>query len=412
MINEMLLRLLEVKPRQAVPFLCDLLSKQQLRASSTSVQALNDFLRCKEAHLRHKPVFVMGNESADLDSMVSAIAYAFLEYQDHHLHTVPVINIPRHEFVFRAEALWLFESLGMSHDCLTFIDEIDLARFCNDRAAELFLVDHNKLCPRQEHLASMVCGAVDHHVDEHLYTNTCTRRRVIHPSGSACTLVAEAFFEPSCGATLPAALAKMLLATILVDTMDLDPAKLKVTPRDVVAAEKLLGVVAGDDTTAQRAARAALFDTLQKEKYNTARLSVQDSLRKDYKAYKFGPYPVGIASVLDNIHDLVAKDPANFSSVCDSFCTQNQILGLIIMCAYFVEREFRREIVVIQAGSDEAGSFYQKLVGSLEAQADLDLKPMNRKVWPATAVNGSCYSQGNTAFSRKKLSPLLEKCFQ
>ena len=198
--------------------------------------------------------------------------------------------------------------------------------------------------------------------------------------------------------------------------VELDPAHLKVTPDDEAAAEKLLTVIAGPDTKAQTEVRQTLFATLQKEKYNTARLTVDDSLRKDYKAYKFGSSPVGIASVLDSVDDLIAKDPENFFAICDAFCTQNKIVGLIIMCAYFVtEENFKRELVVMQpsnAEPDEARSLYQKLTASLDAQADLDLTPLVPKVWPATELNARCWSQGNIGMSRKKLSPVLEKCFQ
>ena len=193
------------------------------------MDAVNEFLRRKETHIADSPLFVMGNESADLDSMVAAVAYAFFESHANQSCSVPVINIPRNEFVFRAEAVWLFESLGIPHDRLTFVDELDLGQFCKEGSAKLFLVDHNKLCPRQTDLAPMVCGTVDHHVDEGLYSSTCTHRRVVRLCGSATTLVAEAFFESgACSSALTPALAKLLLAAILVDTVNLDPAHQKV----------------------------------------------------------------------------------------------------------------------------------------------------------------------------------------
>ena len=72
---------------------------------------------------------VLGDEAADLDSMASPVAYAWLLARENGGPiTVPVMNIPRADFQLRSEAAWLFAEAGVQVDNLVFLDEIDLDR--------------------------------------------------------------------------------------------------------------------------------------------------------------------------------------------------------------------------------------------------------------------------------------------
>ena len=74
---------------------------------------------------------VIGNEAADLDSMVSATLYGHLTSAcgaPGAPLAVPVVNCPRGDFVLRTEAVYLFAALGLDVNALIFIDEIDLDR--------------------------------------------------------------------------------------------------------------------------------------------------------------------------------------------------------------------------------------------------------------------------------------------
>ena len=58
---------------------------------------------------------VVGNEAADLDSMASAVLYAYyLNLKDESVNSFPLINIPKADFKLRTEAVYLFEDAGVN----------------------------------------------------------------------------------------------------------------------------------------------------------------------------------------------------------------------------------------------------------------------------------------------------------
>lgn len=69
--------------------------------------------------------FVVGNETCDLDSAVSAICLAY--YYNHHHHAaleipkiryVPLLNIRRNDLMLKTELLWLARRYGFVADLL------------------------------------------------------------------------------------------------------------------------------------------------------------------------------------------------------------------------------------------------------------------------------------------------------
>ena len=93
---------------------------------------------------------VMGNEAADLDSMASAVTYAwYLNLSDSSGNYFPLINIPRADFKLRTEAVYLFKEAGVDIDQLLFIEDVDLEKLKAGSNLKLILVDHNKLASSQ-----------------------------------------------------------------------------------------------------------------------------------------------------------------------------------------------------------------------------------------------------------------------
>jgi exopolyphosphatase len=333
---------------------------------------------------------VLGNEAADLDSMAAAVGYAYAlsSARPGEPMFVPVINIPRADYKLRTEAAYLFSEAGVPVESLTFADELDLEQLAGAEGTEIVLVDHNVLAAGQQGLGRAVVGVVDHHKDEGGFADA--RPRVIEPVGSACTLVAEALLGDA-GVVIEPGLAKLLAGTILLDTVNLDPAAQRATPRDGAVAAQLLELCGAD--------RNALFERLQFEKFNVASLDTADLLRKDYKEYQMGAVRCGIASVLLPIARWQAKDPELSASLA-GFAAQRGLDVLLAMNA-FTDPEFRRELVVWSA--DEA--LHARLTGFLE-DSDLGLEQQ-----PGGGGRVAFYAQNNAAYSRKKLQPLLLKLF-
>ena len=104
---------------------------------------------------------VLGNEAADADSVVSAVALAFLLRDN----VVPLVSCRRDEFRLRSETVWLLDTAAaVSADDLLFLDDVPLPE-CGTDNIRLTLVDHNQLCGALEPLDAAVTSIVDHHKD-------------------------------------------------------------------------------------------------------------------------------------------------------------------------------------------------------------------------------------------------------
>ena len=340
---------------------------------------------------------VMGNEAADLDSMVSAILYGQLASASGAPGAplvVPVINCPRGDFALRTEAVYLFAALDVDVDALLFIDEINLEPLYRSGRLSLTLVDHNTLSAAQAKYTDAVDGVIDHHADGGLYPQA--EPRTIEPVGSAATLVAEAVLQDR-PALIDAVSATLLLGTILLDTVNLDPAAGRVTAKDRDIAARLGRVTdwdAGD-----------LFATLQSEKFNLSALGTGDLLRKDYKSWETPSGRYGMSTVLTSIGEWIAKDPGLVSGL-ESFLQSRGLACLMAMMAYTDSNGgFRRELVVYAPDPAPVAD----LLTMLEASG-LELERI-RPAGLADPDRVMMFTQGNASVSRKKLQPLLHRFF-
>jgi exopolyphosphatase len=230
---------------------------------------------------------VIGNEAGDADSIVSAIAWAYVTscysaWYDH-LHDndntpwsseerrIPICSIPRGDLeTQRPEMMLLLRLAGLDPSLLLYPADLEMwgSQSSSNDSMEVTLVDHNRLSScwssAQQSLGRLrVVEIVDHHVDEQLYLDTVTNRNIAFDQGqalvaSACTLVVEQIRNvwrssgstttsdlacaprEQCAATIPAPLGVLLLGVILLDSINLSPSAGKATERDVQAVQTLL----------------------------------------------------------------------------------------------------------------------------------------------------------------------------
>lgn len=84
------------------------------------------FLTFKEKLQQYKQIHVvLGNESCDLDSVVSSLVFAYFRkehtYQDKLGHVVlPILNLNSEELNLRTEVCYVLEEVGISRDHLLF----------------------------------------------------------------------------------------------------------------------------------------------------------------------------------------------------------------------------------------------------------------------------------------------------
>ena len=339
-----------------------------------------------------KPVtIVMGNEAADLDSMASAVSYAWYLYlSDSSQNPFPLINIPRADFKLRTEAVYLFDVAGINIDHLLFSEDVDLDKLKAGSNLKLILVDHNKLASDQTGLETVITGILDHHADEESYPPAAVTD--IRPVGSVATLVTESFLVDQRD-TIEKPLGTLLLGTILLDTVNLDPEAGRVTDDDSKAAKEIIDITGLDS--------GKLFEKLQFEKFNVSSLGSYDLLRKDYKEWQLGPVKLGIGSVLLPIEDWVSKDP-DIADECDRYLKERKLDVLLAMNA-FTSPGFTRQLVVYVPDDSLRADTVNFLEGS-----DLGLEKLDVN---SSANSCTFYNQKNLGISRKKLQPLLKDHF-
>lgn len=332
---------------------------------------------------------VVGNEAADLDSMASAVTYAYYLYLSG-VNAIPLVNIPRNDFILRTEAVYLFGAASLSPNQLIFIDDIDIRELNEKGNLELVLVDHNVPGSAQSPYESAVVEILDHHADEKKYPSDA--KVDIRPVGSTATLVAERFLS-NYTKEVDDNIGTLLLGTILLDTVNLDKDAGRVTDDDIKAAEGLIKIAGLNQN--------ALFEKLQFEKFNVSSLKSYDLLRKDYKEWQLGDIKCGIGSVLMPALDWVKKDPDILGAFRD-YLRERKLDVLLAMNAY-TDPEFTRNLGVFIPDA----KIRSRTIGFLES-SDLGLEIMDTGLSEDELV---FYFQGNLGTSRKKLQPILNDFF-
>jgi len=349
---------------------------------------IQTFLSLAKKHVSDAKLVVIGNEAADLDSMASSIVYAYLRnLQVPGLFVLPLMVIPREDFILRTEALYVFKEANIDLDDVIFIDELDLDKIMEQAA--LVLVDHNKLAGDLKKFDSQVVTILDHHRDEGLYKTASPR--IVEPVGSTTSLVAREFFTS--GIEVSRDVAVLLGGTILLDTVNLADDAGRVTELDKEIAARVLPLCP--------LPQQKFFDTVQKEKFNVAGLSTNDLLRKDYKESQLGTVKCGIASALLPVEQWAEIDN-DLASGFAKFAAGRTLDLLLSMNAY-TNPEFNRNLVIFCKSKDA----HDQLLTYLQ-ENELDLTPLD---CPAQKQSDSgfitFYRQGNIGISRKKLQPLL-----
>ncbi|KAJ2559555.1 Exopolyphosphatase [Coemansia sp. RSA 1933] len=272
--------------------------------------------------------------------MVSSLTLAYvLSEQQQSNGVVPIMNVNRADMTLRQDCQVLLQTTlvaegGRGIEDLTFIDDIDL-QAVSDRytsregSLNVWLVDHNAPSSRQSFLDPNVRGIVDHHLDEGKSLGAAWRE--IETVGSCTSLVAAKV--RALNSTVDSALAKMLLAPILLDTDNLSPASKRATAKDKECYDWLVPLIDwtsnplavsesngsdNNDTPSgeeqlQVASAQELYKTLDKLKGSVKHLSSVDLLRKDYKQWQVTDgadkvWTVGISSVAYRITKWLKRD--------------------------------------------------------------------------------------------------------
>ncbi|KAF2841145.1 exopolyphosphatase-like protein [Patellaria atrata CBS 101060] len=427
--------------------------------------SLRNFLVTSKALLRdaivhQKPVtIVIGNESADLDSLTSSLLYAYIRSTapgNSSLSSgsgstyIPLTNIFRDDIKIRPEFLALLPHGNLEPQHLITLDDLpDLSKIdlqlppANTR---WILVDHNVLQGKLGSIYSdRIRGVIDHHDDEgkiriddegkepHIITKSgsCTSLITLYCReawdglsqlskvlGAAHSQGHDIADDSSVTARWDAQLAKLALASILVDTSNLRSQD-KVTEHDVQAVQYLeskIMLLSGQDAVSFD--RAKFHKEINKARKNLDSLRLQDILRKDYKQWTVGNLNLGISSVVKDLEYLVKKagqeDPEKPASDVllprlKEFAGDRGLQMYAIMTTSTSDTgKFQRQLLLwalTPEASEKARKFVEASGDELDLEAwegsiqDADSSSEFRKIW----------RQRKAEHSRKRVAPLLKE---
>ncbi|KAI0634211.1 DHH phosphoesterase [Trametes polyzona] len=397
--------------------------------SQTPENTLSKFLtETKTAYLEavksgkgHEWTVVMGNEAGDLDSLASAVAFAWYEAKVRGLElVVPMTQTPQTELHLRAENAYALEvsQLGVDADILC-IDEIPQSTpFPSRRFA---LVDHNRLQARflRDNPDATVVAVIDHHEDEGLYKDTADPRIIVVPTGSCASLVAGLFEEHV--DVLTPELATLLMTAILIDTNGLKEGG-KAKDADIRAAYLL---IPRSPALQVEGALQNIYKALDEKKSSVDHLSTYELLQRDYKEYALSPASasaageilMGLSSVPTGFASWLPRHPQFFAQT-EKFMTDRGLVVLGILTSFRDSEKLnqhgkgkhrREQMYVVRDNEELAGELFD----ALEKVEELKLKRV--KFTDYGVHNGfgegfkaRVWKQKNTDATRKVTAPIVK----
>ncbi|KAL8767933.1 MAG: hypothetical protein Q9209_005721 [Squamulea sp. 1 TL-2023] len=393
-----------------------------------------------------KITIVAGNESADLDSLTSSILYSYIRSLAPPATAfsqlyVPLLNIHAADVHLRPEFQAVFRHAYIDASHLVTLDDLpegnghDL-KLENTR---FILVDHNNLQGELgKKYAAFVHGVVDHHEDKRsVIPDTDPEPRVIEKCGSCTSLVVRSLkesWESSANAfslvfggahaqgdsttndaritrTWDAQIAKMALASILIDTANLT-AEGKVEEADIEAVKYLEAIIKLSPQDAEQWDRKEFYEEIDTAKRDIDGLSLEDILRKDYKQWTENSLRLGIASVVKPLEFIVTKAIAKPSedkedqfvtAIGDFMAARDLTIFAIMTTSISPLGQFQRELYVqaLSAGYTAASTFAE------QANAELQLADHSVSILSTRPGSMQPSSEGPcwTNFSGRPLDP-------
>lgn len=338
---------------------------------------------------------VLGNESADVDSIAAPIARAkslSLKSTSPNEIYIPVINIPREQLRLRRDVLYLFSILSIKAKNLVFVDEIPLLQLWSHGRLRLHLVDHNELTDHQSYMKNSVISLVDHHADEKIDYPLCSKKnKIITRVGSVSSLIAKNLLETTDN-QLHKSWAQFLLAAVLLDTRNLKN-PVKTTEFDLEAANKLSLIL-------PKFNQKKFYKKLLEARSDVRGFTTEELLLKDMKSYFHGGLSYVISSLPTKCHYSWNRD----SGFLKSFRNFRKKNGVFVSTILESKKEGSRKFHMHSLDP----IFLQQLVFSLAK--DPDLAEQVKLIAFDFHHSMATISLPNT-MGRKILQPILARIF-
>lgn len=400
-------------------------------------------------------LFVLGNESADLDSCASSVfnayAYSVALERGYTINpsfkkpefVLPLLNIPRCDLNLRPDIKYLFNQIGVLPQSVAFLDDIPGYSSTSPLSplpklnASVFLVDHNNLNGATKSIfrAEKVVSVLDHHADENQYLSATPR--IVKSCGSCISIAInywhnlfdsnkksseeEGLFSPN-----DTDLITLAYGPILADTSNMTS---KVEEEDVKAfaylnsiknaANSAISLTSIEGSATQITSTDQLFQTLNQKKRDISEISNYDILRKDYKewtkydsdavANQSDNIKIGISSIPASLESILTEKETlkQFETTLEKWCQERSLSLAVVMTTYTNQAgKFCRDLVLYQPLESSSEPFdLDKLIRDITDPLQLTEKHEYEEEGEDFRIK--VFDQGNTKCSRKQVAPLL-----
>ena len=338
-------------------------------------------------------IFVIGNTSADMDSVASSIFLAYILQKLNPSHVViPVVNTDKVALEAKRDIVELLKSYSIDTGKLVYYSDVQFESYDD---AQIYLVDHNELDSSQEHLKKQVVGIIDHHADTTDLKKL--KLRVIKPAASAIALIYEIYKDVLTNEDVKY-WGKLVLAPLYLDT-DLFNTKLyneKYFDADVKIRDEIHDTVPGLEKD--------YFHQLQEMKIASFKISESNLaalLSLDYKEYSVQEFRYGISVVMDDLYTLLQLYPYHkLQDILTNRAVANKLDMLFVFCYKFFDHDVEKRLLVFNSSKQQIDQFIQKLEHQIEVE--ICNLPFESKSYAHLRLV-------DNRISRKKLEPKIRK---
>lgn len=366
--------------------------------------------------------FVTGNQSADLDSVISALTYSRLSNLKNSTYTIPLINIPKDDFKLRRDIVSLLKSYSIDESLLFFVEDFEKL---NNGKTNIILVDHCNIQGDILHLYEKrglldVISIIDHHDDEGVFLNA--NPRIIQTNGSCSSLVFNYWYGQLGEDTFKESpeLVKLLLAPLLIDTTNMtakvqqpDTDAFKVY-REILGSNDFVTLLVGFNTSeVQSDLYHSFYKYLKTNKKDLSGFNFQDVLHKDYKQFDFAnDYKVGFSSIGKSLNWVFKTYEKEVEKTLSAELKNLGLNLLVITSSYTQNDQYTREFAYYYEDfKNERLNNLHDLVGKQLQLNDnvYKLGKVDKKVGNGVL---KVYNQVNLGASRKQVVPYVKEVLE
>uniref|UniRef100_A0A182PYX4 DHHA2 domain-containing protein n=1 Tax=Anopheles epiroticus TaxID=199890 RepID=A0A182PYX4_9DIPT len=347
-------------------------------------------------------IAVIGNESCDLDSVVSSIAFAFhLQHAPKFLGAwckedttiFPVLNVTRTELPLKTEVTFYLKRQGIALEDLICRDDIE---WNAERTLNVVLVDHHV-----SKLEQNIIGIVDHRPVENNarfdYAHT------IELVGSCATLVGRVVLQdgikPEQQEGYKVAL-QLLYGAIVLDTVNFSKQADKAKPLDYeVAAQIETHLQIAEETRSLH--REQLFKSLVDARCDVSELNAYQLLLKDLKIISQNSRTVSVPGFPMAVQEFL-KLPERKQHLDRFACSTGSNVVVLLGMKVLPDGSVRRDVGVVPIDDKPLA---EKIIAALHACEEMNFE---LKEITCPDVEGTFYQQHNLKASRKQLMPIVK----